>query len=139
MSQLPPLNLLREEDFPDQREWIGRLFFALNPTLTALDQILNGGITPNDNLLVYDYTLDFTYSSSSQFPQVFRNGLSIRPKGLIVLSALEDGVPVSIGNPAWQLNSQGAISITELYRIVSGVVSPLAEGSRYIIQFRLTP
>lgn len=139
MSQLPPLNLLREEDFPDQRDWIGRLFFALNPTLTALEQILNGGITPSDNLLVYDFTLDFTYSSSSQFPQAFRNGLSVRPKGLLILSALEDGVPVSICNPPWQLNAQGSISITELSKIVSGAVAPLAEGSRYIIQFRLTP
>lgn len=50
----------RVEDYPDQKDWIGRLFISLTPFVTGVSQVLNGNLSFGDNIqaVSQDFQID---------------------------------------------------------------------------------
>ena len=98
--RLPEVRRLNREDFPKQKDWIGKLLEPLNQFMRTVHQILNKGITIADNMDAYIKEMTFTKLStypSSDTPLLFRNDLSgyRAPQGVLLLSISE-----SVSNPS---------------------------------------
>lgn len=132
--------LLKVEDFPDQKGWIGKLISPINDFFTQAIKIINdGGVFP-DNFVGKDYVFKFTYQTDAlTFPQLFKWNLLSRPLALVVVSATEDGVPF-IPGVAWSFTTDGSVQLTQVVKLTNApAVTLLTAGSRYEIRARITP
>lgn len=77
MALLPAIKRFLTEDFPEQKEWIGKLFYPLNLILTTLSAALSNGITLAANVYAQvstqsvsgaSPTVSFTYKYSPMQP-----------------------------------------------------------------------
>lgn len=134
------IQLLKVEDFPDQKKWIGKLIQPLNDFLNQSIKIINDGIVFPDNFLGKDIVYSFTYQSEAiTWPQKFQWPFLAKPKALLVVSATEDGVAF-IPALSWQLAVDGTVQITGMVKFTSApAVSLLTAGSKYEIRTRVTP
>lgn len=51
MAKLPPIKRFTQDDFPNQKSWIGSLLYPLNLFLNATYAALNNGLTINQNMI----------------------------------------------------------------------------------------
>lgn len=136
--RIPATQRLVVEDFPEQRDWIAKMFYVVNRFITDVVAALNGGLVFGENIAGQEKLLDFTYSSTT-FPVGFKWTLASRPKALQVLSATQDGNPVIVC-AAWEFTDAGNVNVTSMVRFTSvPAVSALNAGSRYKILVRVTP
>lgn len=139
--------LIKVEDFPKEKEWIGKLISPINDFFNQAIKILNGGSLFIDNSLGKDHVYSFTYQSEAVTfatppdgrPPSFTWGLLAKPLALSVVSALEDNVPF-IAAVAWQYNNEGLVQLTKVVKLTTApAVAKLTVGSRYNIRVRVTP
>lgn len=132
--------LLKVEDFPDQKSWIGKLISPINDFFTQSLQIINDGVVFPDNFIGKDYLFKFTYQSAAiSFPQKFQWNLRAKPQALIVVAASENG-EAFIPAVAWQFATDGTIQLTSVVRLTTApAVALLQAGKRYEIRVRVTP
>lgn len=131
--------LLRVEDFPDQKGWIGKLVGPINDFILQSIKILNNGISFEDNLAGIDHTFTFTYQSdATSYPLKLRWTGSVRPRALNVISATEDGTSI-IANVAWRYTQEGFVELTSIVKFTSApAVALLTANSDYEIRCRIT-
>lgn len=127
---------LRVEDFPSEREWIGRLFTLLNPFVVAVGQILDLNIDFSTNIRSVTKAFD---SSSLTVPITFAWPHSgYPPADLTVVKAMSDTTP-TVMLAAWEYNaSTEEVSITSLYEVTAGTVAAITTGTRYRFTVRVT-
>lgn len=132
--------LLKVEDFPEQKSWIGKLISPINDFINQSIKIINDGIIYPDNFVGKDTVLKFTYQSDAlSFPLTYQWPLLIKPKALICVAATEDGLPF-IPALSWQFNQDGAIEITQVVRLTNAPsVELLQAGLKYELRVRVTP
>lgn len=132
--------LLKLEDFPDQKEWIGKLVSPINDFFTQAIKIINDGIVFPDNYIGKDFLFQFTYQSDAiTLPLKFKWPLQTKPNALTVVSALENGVPI-IAAVAWSFTTDSSVQLTQIVKLTgAGGVSVLDAGSKYEIRARVTP
>lgn len=131
---------LRVEDFPDQKDWIGKLVSPLNDFLTQAIKILNDGLQFTDNFIGKEHVFDFEYQSDVlSFPTGFLWTIAANPKALSVVAATEDDDPVNVA-VSWQFTDLRQVELVHVVRFTTApAVAALAVGSRYKIRVRVTP
>jgi hypothetical protein len=134
------------EDFPEQKDWIGKLFYVLNKFIADVILSINGGLQFSDNIMGMDHLLQFTFvSNAASYPLTFKWDLANPPKALSVVSAMES-TPTTVAVPvvvaaAWTHRADGLIAITDIAKINSGsaTVGTLTAKKQYQIRVRVTP
>ena len=81
MSKLNPQKFTNE-DFADQRDWIGKLFSPLNQFIGEVVRSFNNQLTIEDNLFMENREIKFK-NSASNYPYKFRTKFSASPIGLV--------------------------------------------------------
>lgn len=140
MSKIKATQRLIVEDFPDQKDWIPKLFYIVNRFITDVITAVNGGLTFGENITGTEKLLDFTFISlSTSFPQGFKWTLSTRPEALSVVSATKDGSPAMVA-VQWEYTPDGLVQVTDAVQLTSApAVSALTVNSRYKIRVRVSP
>lgn len=80
MSQINPQRFSTEE-FPDQADWISKLFSPLNQFTGDIVRAFRNQITIHDNLYQEIKEIKFV-NSSPNFPLKFKTKFAVSPKGL---------------------------------------------------------
>jgi hypothetical protein len=70
------------EDFPEQRDWLGKLFSPLNQFLGDVVRAFNNGFTIEENLYQEIREIKFK-NSTNNFPYKFKTKFNSIPKGLV--------------------------------------------------------
>lgn len=138
MAKIPAITRLAIEQFPDQKDWIGKLLNPMNSFLGATVFALTKHLTFSDNFLGQENFLDFTYNGSQSLPVNFLLTMNAVPLSLLVVSALENSVPIGI-SAAWQINQNNQVSITDFTKLSNGKASALTAGARYQVRVRIAP
>lgn len=127
---------LRVEDYPDQAQWIGRLFSVLNPFIRSVQQIFDSNVDFTTNIRSISKSFDTT---SLTFPINFAWPFTeVVPSSLEVLSATKGAGAIALV-PAWTFDaSKNQVSISYLTELSSGGVSAVTSGSRYKFTVRVT-
>ncbi len=128
---------LRNEDYPDQSAWIGRLFVVLNTFMTSIAQIFDQNIDFTTNIKSVSKDFDTT---SPTYPITFQWPFTQAPPvELRVTVATKDNQAIVL-LPAWSYNaSTQAISISYLCECTSsGTISATSTGPRYKFTIRVT-
>lgn len=134
---IPSLTTIRVEDFPTEREWIGKLLFPLNQFLLSATTAINGNISLGDNIGCQTQVIQFTYGSTLDFPKQFKYNLTQRPIELRVCSVTENAVPIAVVHE-WEFNN-GVCYINNIYKVTTSGVSNLVVGRNYSIILRAQP
>lgn len=137
MAVIGSISSLRVEDFPTERDWIGKLLFPVNQFFTAATGAINGNIAFGENIPGKTFSVKFTYGGTSDFPKLFKWDLMSTPVELRVCSAFEDNTAIGL-IPVWYF-SNGQIYVTEFNRVSGGEVSTLTADSVYNIVLRAQP
>lgn len=100
--RLPTFNRFSLEDFPDQKEWIDKLFSPLNDFMTQVTGALNLNITHKENILAQVGTIkvstkaSYTAGSGSnpqyaelQSPGQLKITMKVKPVGLVIWNVQE--------------------------------------------------
>lgn len=142
MSKIRSNKRLTVEEFPEQKDWIGKLFQQINDFVTETIKIVNGGITFTDNVSGADHEFDFTYQTDAiSLPIGFTWPLAVPPKALQVVNATANLSPVILV-AAWDYTQTGLVRLTSVVQVISGSpgsVSILTANVRYRIRVRVTP
>lgn len=120
MSKLNPQKFTLE-DFPDQRDWIDKLFSPLNQFLGDVYRSYSNSLSVEDNLFQEIREIKFQ-NSNNNFPYKFRAKFNQNPKGLVSIYLLNnDTGNYSSETPTvvWTYGSQ-EISISEIAGLTSG-------------------
>lgn len=134
---IPAITSLRVEDFPDQKQWIGKLLFPINQFLLSVTKAVNGNIRLGQNIPCQTQSLVFTYGGTSDFPKSFRWNYVDNPVELRVCSAKESDTAIGV-IPIWYF-SNNMIFISNILKVSSTGVSSLTAGSNYNIVLRAEP
>ena len=139
MSTIPATQELKVEDFPEQKGWIGKLFYVMNRFIRSTVQAINGGIEFEKNITGVQKDLEFEYISNAvTFPVGFQWSLNLRPAALSVVLATKDKAPVALV-AAWEYTAEGLVQITDLSECTAGAIAALTANSRYLVRVRVTP
>lgn len=146
MAKIRATQKLIVEDFPDQKDWIGKLIEPVNSFITRVLGEVNGNLEFGENVPGVEKEFDFSYvSDSTSFPQVFRWELGKKPGALVVVSALENTpasnrnfIPVIVA-VSWNFNAQNEVELSSAVKITSAGVTTLVAGNRYKIKVRVGP
>lgn len=147
MGRLNATQRLIVEDFPEQKDWIPKLFDTLNDFITKTLTTLNGNINFTSNIQGAEKEFDFNYTGTDSLPIGFKWSLGVKPIALRVVSAYEndptinrDFTPVILA-VAWGLSDLGEIQLTDIVKLSSGSssVAALDSGKRYKIRVRVEP
>ncbi len=145
MGRIKSKTRLVIEQFPEQKEWIGKLFLVINEFITDVISSINGNLLFGENVSGQEHELEFTYvNDATTFPQAFRWKLSKPPKALVVCAATEQDFPASASEIiflcSWIYRDDGHIAITRGSRITAAhAVDNLEAGYRYRIRVRVSP
>lgn len=137
MTSISPLSQLRAEDYPEQKEAFGRLFFTLNPFFTSLTQALQKGVTFGDNVTGQEKTLEFRYVGAVSLPLQFPQDFKGTAKELRVCQAFENDSPIIV-TCAWQ-SVANVVSISSVVKLTTAGVTALTVGATYRIIVRISP
>lgn len=140
MGRIKATQLLRLEDFPEQKDWIGKLVGPVNDFFRQTIGLVNDGLTFPDNFVGVDRVISFIYTSDAvSLPQAFDWPLKVSPGALQVVSATENGSPF-IPLVAWQFTAAGAVSLSRIVRITTApAVAALSATAKYVLRVRVTP
>lgn len=136
--KLPVISRLRVDEFPDQKDWISRLFGPLNSFLEYTYLALTNGLTFYDNFTGFESTIDFTYQGASDFPLYLANPRKFIPKALQVAQGRDNGT-ATILLFAWEPTDDGRIRILEMNVVSAGATAAPTVGQRYQATLRFTP
>lgn len=145
MGKIKATQRLIVEDFPEQKDWIGKLFYVVNRFITEVIAALNGNIVFEQNITGQEHLFDFKYVSDAvSFPLEFKWNLSVKPKAFDIVAATVETSTTSetpmIAVAAWQFTTEGNIRVTRIHAISSApAVASLTASSRYRILVRVTP
>jgi hypothetical protein len=124
-SNLPTINRIKYEDYKGAPSWFAQFLNTLNLFMTAVYNIINGGITYGNMGCAQPFTFNFTAGTTTNFS--FGNPLIIAPSNVI------------IGN-IWTGNTQTHPAVlTQLYwhfaagQIVVDNIIGLTSGITYTI------
>lgn len=145
------------EDFPDQKDWIGRAFSVINDFFQKTLASVDGGLEFGSNILGKEHTFDFLYvSHAASLPLNVRWPFAKRPMSVQLISAYlgnwtgawpgasiisNDSLVPFIGQIAWEFTQDGEVSITDFCRIKGDettVRAPLS-GQRVVLTIRMSP
>ena len=144
MGRIKSKTTLTVEQFPEQKDWIGRLFYVLNGFITDVIAQVNGNLIFGDNITGYENEWSFEYvDDDTSLPLEFKWKGSAIPRALTLVFAYEDtlqavGESVALAL-AWIYTAEGKVSITKVVKVETTGVSALVPGMRYKIRVRVTP
>jgi hypothetical protein len=133
MASLPKIRRLVVEDFPDQKDWIGKLLLPLNEFMESVNQALDKNLALEENVSAQIKELSFQTRStvSATFPLYFKLTLTRKPIGVLVVRAIEDdAAPATLTTAVWaywELTQDGQIKISNL--------SGLSASQKYKVTF----
>lgn len=135
--RINPISQLRVEDFPkEEQTWLPLLFGSLNQFLTSVTQALQQRLDFLNNTLGQQQEFAFAFAgAAASLPLKFAVTITAAPLSLTVCQATENRTPVIL-LAAWTYVN-GQVQITDLAKIVSGVVSPLISGASYTLRVRI--
>lgn len=146
MARIGATQKLIVEDFPDQKEWIGKLFIPINDFISKVLLAVNGNIEFSSNIVGLEKELDFVYVSDEvSLPQKIQWTLTQRPKAFYLVSAFENEPSSgSFFSPVtlcanFIINQKNEIEINGIVKLSSTGISSLTAGKRYKILIRVTP
>ena len=134
MGQIASAPNLRVEDFPGQKDWIGRLFEPINRFFLDSSNTLNGNVTLGDNIPTQTSTLSFTHGGDTDFPRTLAWTLRAAPVEVRIAKATENSVPVILVF-SWSY-ANGVLFVNDIRKINSASVSELTRGASYNITLR---
>lgn len=106
MALLPAIKRFLTEDFPEQKDWIGKLFYPLNLILTTLSSALSNGITLGENVFSQVTTQSVTGASPTvSFLYKFSPRI---PIGVTIFSIVQSNtaaVVVAATSCTWTISS----------------------------------
>lgn len=79
MAKIPTQKRISEEDFQDQKKWIGKLLNPLNTFMEQMSDALNNGLTVGENMDAVFRTIEFT-----SYPYSFKWDRKNRPASIVV-------------------------------------------------------
>lgn len=127
MAQLPVIKRFLTEDFPDQKSWIGGLFYPLNLLLNTIYSALSNGITLSQNMQAQVKTVPVTgLNASVTFPYQYSPA---SPIGCSVINV------VQTNSPAVTLRSAVGCLWTYSNGLVTATVQGLDLNSSYNVTF----
>ena len=149
------------EDFPEQKEWIGKMFSVINDFFQKVQTEVNGSLEFNSNIMGVEHTFDFFYvSHAASLPLIVKWTKSKRPSSVVVAAAYLgnwsgdwDDSPTAmyvisnkvlvpfICQVAWEFTQDGNISITD-FATMRGSETALrvpVSGQRVKIVVRISP
>jgi len=146
MSRITATQKLVVEDFPEQKDWIGRMFLPINDFITKVLGSINGNIEFGTNIIGIEKEIDFIYVNDAiSLPQKMKWTLPQRPRAYYLVSAYE-GLPTSTTSFSpvtlcanYIINQQNEIEINGIVKLTSSGVSSLTTQKRYKILIRVTP
>lgn len=127
--QFVPIKL---EDFPEEHQtMLEPLLRQLNNVLSTHNDILNKGISVKDNLNSITNEQKVTPIQGGGFPTIkIKNTLAGKPQHVLISSATDSkGNPLSLGNPAWNVNGDGDIQISA----ISGLDTTQVSNLRFLV------
>ena len=104
MARIPSIRRLTVEDFPDQKEWIGKLLQPLNQFMDEVAAGLNKNLEFGANIQAQIKVLEFQTRAvvADTFPLYFKYTLPKRPEGCFVAKAEEnDAAPATLATAVW--------------------------------------
>lgn len=131
MSKVDPFSPFRMEDFPSQRDWIGKLFLPINTILTQVAAAMDAQVTLGENVPTFTKVIS---GNTLSLPQRFQFVGSFTPTQMIIAQATKDGTPIAMAG-AWSINGD-AITVSKLYEITEDGNIPISAGSKYSIALR---
>lgn len=114
MAKLPSLIRLLVEDFPDQKEWIGKLLQPLNQFMESTAASINKSLTVQDNIDQQYVEVSITGNASSTFKATTKN----RPSGVSVINVVtvSGTAPTAAVQPIWEyVPATNSIKVTSWY------------------------
>lgn len=146
MARIGATQKLIVEDFPEQKEWIGRLFIPINDFISKVLLAVNGSIEFSSNIVGLERELDFVYVSDVvSLPQKMKWTLPQRPRAYYLVSAFENEPSSgSFFSPVtlcanFVINQENEVEINGIVKLSSSGISSLVQGKRYKILIRVTP
>ena len=133
--------LLKEEQFPEQKTWIGPMFYLINRFINTTLQAINGGLEIGENIEGRAHIFEFTFqSSSATFPIEFFWPLKKRPSAFNVVHAFEDGSEIT-AICQFDYTQEGFVRLTNALKVnySSPGLSALTAGSFYRIYMHVMP
>lgn len=130
MSQVPNL---RVEDFPTEKEWIGRLFIVLNGMIQNINQIFDQNIDFDSNIRSLTRTYEITSFQAFKFSWPFPLN---PPVSLTVLQASSGSQQTpTILMAAWEYDATlTSVSVTRMVELNSSSVSELSGRYKFTIR-----
>lgn len=118
------------EDFPDQRDWIGKMFSVLNTFTGDLVRAFSNQISVEDNLFQEIKEIKWI-NSSNEFPLKFKTKFSTAPKGLSVIYLYNNTLSAYSTSAPWvQWGFQDG-------QVLISAISGLTAASQYTIRLHL--
>lgn len=148
MGKVSATQKLIVEDFPEQKDWIAKMFFVVNLFFQKVLDEVNGNIEFSANIIGVEKEWDFIYvSHSASLPLKLHWKLSKKPKALQVVAAyMGVSATVRLLTPficavAWDYDQNGDVLITDFTRITgsTSTVAVPAAGQRVLLRVRITP
>ncbi len=160
---------LTVEQFPEQKDWIGRMFSVVNDYFQKVQSTINGSIEYDSNILGKEITFDFIYgSATANLPLTYKWTLNKPPRALkVVYSAVgvwsgtfdtsantdandsahtmavvtNKSLLPAIISVCWEYTAEGNVSITDLVILKSGYnhVRSPIAGQRVVLRVRVEP
>lgn len=130
MSQVPNL---RVEDFPTEKDWIGRLFIVLNAMIQNLNQILDQNIEFESNIRSLTRTYEITTFQPFRFTWLYPQN---PPVSLSVIQASSGSQQTpTILMAAWEYDAtQSLVSVTRMVELGATSVSELSGRYKFTIR-----
>ncbi len=125
---------LRTEDFPDQKNWIARLFIQLNPYFLQIQQSVNQIDYSNINSI----TRELTYTNV-QFPIKLQWTFDSTPMSCQILSAKKgsEQTPTAL-IPVWSYDaSSKTISISKIYELTDSGAVLAQEQFKFVMRISI--
>lgn len=125
------LRRIIKEDFPKEYDaLLDKLLFPLNEAIDQVSNVLNNGLSVNDNMAGQDMVLDVTAPVNSDNPIYFKKTTLKSPcKGIVCVSAslANNTSSAPTGTPFFTFEDAGSnVKVTNITNLVS--------GSRYFLR-----
>ncbi len=161
MAKINNTQRLTIEQFPDQKDWIGKMFSVVNDFFQKVQSTINGSIEYATNIMGKEIEFDFLYgSATASLPLLYKWPLAKAPRSLnLVYSAVgvwgndfddtpsamtvttnKSLVPI-LALVCWEYTAEGNVSITD-FAILDGdfvhIRRPVS-GQRVVLRVRVEP
>ncbi|NBW16058.1 MAG: hypothetical protein EBR82_49555, partial [Caulobacteraceae bacterium] len=145
MARISATQKLVVEDFPDQKDWIGKMLLPINDFISKVLGSVNGNIEFGSNIVGIEKELDFIYvNDATSLPQKIKWTLSQRPRAYYLVAAYEGIANVNSSfSPVtlcanYIINQQNEVEVNGIVKLTSSGVSSLTPQKRYKILIRIT-